>query len=136
MLKELTLRTIQAGYYGLYRFQGAKEERIDLLVLYLDEDVDVIRSTITDLKRIPSYFLTNKPPRITMYNQGLRYRGWKPGVKVRNDYRASEDDQAISFRNWVSQATSSRNHTVNYTGNGRSIDPWAETFGPRGAEEW
>ena len=135
-IKNYVNSTPESGYYGLYRFQGAKEERIDLLVLYLDEDVDVIRSTITDLKRIPSYFLTNKQQRITMYNQGLRYRGWKPGVKVRNDYRTSEDAQAISLRNWASQATTLRSHTVNYTGNGGSTNPWTETFGPRGAEEW
>ncbi len=128
--------TSESGYYGLYRFKDRYENNVDLLVLYLDEDVDIIRSTINDLKRIPPYFLTNKKQRIAMYNQGLRYRGWKPGVKVRNGYRTSEDDQAYNLRNWASQAPTLRNHTVNYTGNGRSTNPWVETFGPRGAEEW
>lgn len=135
-IKNYCESTPESGYYGLYRFKDRYENNVDLLVLYLDEDVDIIRSTINDLKRIPPYFLTNKKQRIAMYNQGLRYRGWKPGVKVRNDYRTSEDDQAYNVRNWASQATTSRNHTVNYTGTERSANPWAETFGPRGAEEW
>lgn len=102
--------TPESGYYGLYRFKDRYENNVDLLVLYLDEDVDIIRSTINDLKKVPPYFLTNKKQRIAMYNQGLRYRGWQPGVKIRNDYRTSESE--------------------------RSTNPWAETFGPRGAEEW
>lgn len=122
-IKNYANSTPESGYYGLYRFRGAKEERIDLLVLYLDEDVDVIRSTITDLKRIPSYFLTNKPQRITMYNQGLRYRGWKEGVKVREEfvrelYRAS------------SQSFKGRPPPRRGRGFRTSV------FGPRGGEIW
>ena len=128
--------TPESGYYGLYRFKDMYENDVDLLVLYLDEDVDIIRSTINDLKRVPPYFLTNKKQRIAMYNQGLRYRGWQPGVKIRNDYRTSEDDQAYTLRDWGSQATTSRNHTVTYSGSERRTNHWAETFGPRGAEEW
>lgn len=135
-IKNYCESTSESGYYGLYRFKDRYENNVDLLVLYLDEDVDIIRSTINDLKRIPPYFLTNKKQRVAMYNQGLRYRGWKPGVKVRNDYITSEDDQAHSLRNWASQATSSRNHTVTYTGNSESTNPWAETFGPEMSPEW
>lgn len=123
-IKNYANSTPESGYYGLYRFEDANGDSIDLLVLYLDEDVDVIRSTITDLKRIPPYFLNIKKQRIAMYNQGLRYRGWKEGVKVHEKFVRNSTRSSTSYN---------RPGTIAENDN-RSI--YAQLFGPRDSERW
>lgn len=71
----------ESGFYGLYRLQTDSGKKIDLLILNNDEDLDVIRSTIVDLNKIPKYFLEYKPDRIWLYQKGLRHRGWEPSVQ-------------------------------------------------------
>lgn len=128
-IKSYASSTPESGYYGLYRFRDANGNNIDLLVLYLDEDVDVIRSTITDLKRMPQYFLTNKKQRVLLYNQGLRYRGWKEGVKVREEF--ARELYRASSQNFRDSPTPRRSPTPE--------DPYgfrASIFGPRDSERW
>ena len=49
---------------------------VDILVCKSDEDIDIIRSTIADLCRVPTYMLQEKRIRIELYQLGLSERGW------------------------------------------------------------
>lgn len=68
----------ESGFVGLYQFlDTATNCKVDVLVTHTDEDLDTIRSAVSDIQQIPSYLLTDKKFRIDVYQKALKHRGWR-----------------------------------------------------------
>ena len=54
-----------------------EETNVDLLVLKKEEDLEVVRKSMEDMKKIPKHILKDKNTRIELYQKCLENYGWK-----------------------------------------------------------
>lgn len=68
-------------------------KKMDILVLTHQKDLDVVKNTIEDLKKVPKYLLRIKYIRVDLYEKALLHYGWKPAdnipdnIKLENKHR-------------------------------------------------
>lgn len=67
----------EGGHKALFQYNPGDTDKVDILFVHNDEDLDVIRSSVQDLRNVPAYMLENKKTRIHLYNMALQNRGWK-----------------------------------------------------------
>ena len=113
----------EAGYKAFFQYKGLdpvsnERVKVDILFVYNDEDLDVIRSSVQDLQSIPQYMLRDKKFRIDAYNKALQDRGWKLNPDLRNNRRDPRTAQGIR---WDSGPFTNPDR---YRAPERDRDPW------------
>lgn len=65
------------GFFKTYLKIKIKDSYYDILIVYNEDDLDVIRNSVYDLQQCPPYLLDNKETRIRLYERALTEYGWE-----------------------------------------------------------